>query len=35
MNDKLVNKFFKFDSGRLNKSWYKNTLAIGLSSNFI
>ena len=30
-----VNKFFKFDSGRLNKSWYKNTLAIGLSSNFI
>tara|TARA_B100001173_G_C15795878_1_gene465493 strand:- start:31 stop:741 length:711 start_codon:yes stop_codon:yes gene_type:complete len=30
-----VNKTFKFDPGRLEKSWYKNCYAVGLSQNFV
>lgn len=28
-------KTFKFDAGRLEQSWYKNCIAIGLASNFV
>tara|TARA_B100001094_G_scaffold313646_1_gene351653 strand:+ start:4131 stop:5564 length:1434 start_codon:yes stop_codon:yes gene_type:complete len=31
----FVNKTFKFDPGRLEKSWYKNCYAVGLSQNFV
>tara|TARA_B100001250_G_C19758002_1_gene771073 strand:+ start:111 stop:1556 length:1446 start_codon:yes stop_codon:yes gene_type:complete len=30
-----VAKTFKFDSGRLEKAWYKNCYAVGLSQSFI
>ena len=30
-----VTKTFKFDSGRLEKAWYKNCYAVGLSHSFI
>ena len=30
-----VNKTFKFDSGRLEKAWYKNCYAVGLSQSFV
>ena len=30
-----VNKTFKFDPGRLEKSWYKNCYAVGLSQSFV
>ena len=30
-----VNKTFKFDPGRLEKSWHKNCYAVGLSQSFV
>ncbi len=30
-----VNKTFKFDPGRLEKAWYKNCYAVGLSQSFV
>jgi len=30
-----VNKKFKFDPGRLEKAWYKNCYAVGLSQSFV
>ena len=33
--DLKINKFFNFNSGRLEKSWFKNCLSVGLSANFI
>jgi len=30
-----INKTFKFDPGRLEKSWHKNCFAVGLSQSFV
>jgi len=30
-----ISKSFKFDPGRLEKSWYKNCFAVGLSQSFV
>ena len=30
-----INKFFSFKSGKLEQSWFKNCLSVGLSANFI
>ena len=30
-----VNKTFKFDPGRMEKAWYKNCYAVGLSQSFV
>ena len=34
-SEKFINKNFKFDPGRMEKAWYKNCYAVGLSQSFI